>query len=61
MKNFNYVNSQINKYLEMFNFELIVYDEVVEFGNPGTKYFNYPYSDQKKHLDTFSPNKGMRF
>ena len=28
----------------MFNFEIVVYDEAVEFGDPGTDKFAYPYT-----------------
>ena len=52
---FNYINNKINKLIyifrniiiEIFNFELVVYDETELFKDA---LYDYPYSNQKNNL-----------
>ena len=45
MAHYTAVEHQAMALIKMFNFEMIVYDEAVEFGGPGTPQFDYPYTN----------------
>ena len=58
-KIFDQVESEYATLIEMFNFELVVYDETEFFRDAGEDLFDYPYSNQKNNLNYYAPQLGV--
>jgi hypothetical protein len=52
---YNDVIEEYKTLIEMFNFELVVYDETEFFRDSGDELFDYPYSNQKNMLNYYAP------
>jgi len=52
---FDTVKGEYSTLIEMFNFELVVYDETEFFRDAGDPLFDYPYSNQKNNLNYYAP------
>jgi hypothetical protein len=53
------VEGEYSTLIEMFNFELVVYDETEFFRDAGDPLFDYPYSNQKNNLNYYAPQLGV--
>ena len=60
-KIYDKVKRDYEQTIKMFNFELIVYDEIEFFRDAGKGYnFSYPFSPQKNNLNYYQPSLDMK-